>query len=601
MKVFMGMGTKTFISVLLVSTALFVSCSPVLNKHPSFPNETLQWTEPETNSYGAYLAGRVAHIRKDFKAAASYYKSAYVQDETNPQLIDRLYLLLASQGNIDEAAVYAQKAIDLKTSNNFAYLFVASKQMHDEQYKDSIKTLQKINDPIYKALISPLMNAWNYAGLKQSKKAFAELDKLGAEDAVAKLHRAMLYDFLGKNREAKQAYEAILNDKNSEVSVRMLELITNFYIRIGQKEKAVSLMKVTMNAPALDSLLTNLRLKVEQANPSETQPILRSAKDGAAEGLFIIASTFKLEDIIDVAHVYTALAVYMNPHYSTAKVLLADIFSARDMYDEASALYDDIDKDDIAYYAAQMKKANNLIRKEDFRGAEILLKSLSDDYEDQQIYIKLGDILRYNKRFKEAIQYYDKALKDAADSADLWPIYYAKGIAEEQSGQWKKAEKSLLKAYELNKHYLVLNYLGYSWMRQNKNVEQAFEMIVHAYNQAPYDPSINDSVGFALYNLGYYGQAIPYLEKAVEMYPSSAIISSHLGDAYWFAHRQNEAKFQWKHALDLKDDSGELDRKETEAKIEDGNIKEPSLQYDKAKIEEIMKKIKKPKLVRRVF
>ena len=597
----MNMGTKTFISVLLVSTALFVSCSPVLNKHPSLNTEMPQWNDQVTNNYGAYLAGRVAHIRKDFDAAAKYYKSAYALDENNPQLVDRLYLLLASQGNIDEAAVYAQKAIDAKTKNSFAYMFVAAKQMHDGQYEASIKTMKGIHDPVYKSLITPLMNAWNYAGLKQTKKAFAEIDRLGDDDAVSKLHRAMLYDFLGMNREAKQAYETILNDKHSEVSVRMLELITNFYIRTGQKEKAVALMKATMNATVLDSLLANLREKVEKAEPAETKPILSSAQDGAAEGMFIIASTFKLEEILDVAHIYAALAVYMNPRYSTAKVLLADIFSARDMYNEADALYDGVDKDDISYYAAQLKKANNLIRKEDFRGAEILLKSLSDDYTDQQIYIKLGDILRYNKRFKEAISYYDKALKKSLNSADSWPVYYAKGIAQEQSGQWKKAEESLLKAYAISKHYLVLNYLGYSWMRQNQNVEQAFDMIVQAYNQVPYDPSINDSLGFALYNLGYFGQAIPYLEKAVEMYPSSAIISSHLGDAYWFAHRRNEAKFQWKHALALKDDSGELDRKETIAKIENEIIKEPALQYDKAKIEAIMKTIKKPTFVRRVF
>jgi hypothetical protein len=89
--------------------------------------------------------------------------------------------------------------------------------------------------------------------------------------------------------------------------------------------------------------------------------------------------------------------------------------------------------------------------------------------------------------------------------------------------------------------------------------------------------------------------ALPYLERAVEMYPSSAIITSHLGDAYWFAHRKNEAVFQWKHALNLKDESNELNVDETKEKIENGLLEEPKLTYDKQDIEETIKKIKKMK------
>ena len=91
-----------------------------------------------------------------------------------------------------------------------------------------------------------------------------------------------------------------------------------------------------------------------------------------------------------------------------------------------------------------------------------------------------------------------------------------------------------------------------------------------------------------------------YLERAAELYPSSAIINSHLGDAYWFAHRKNEAKFQWQHALTLKDDSGELDINATQNKIKNGLITKPSLTYDKEKIEETIKRIKKQKPSRRL-
>lgn len=598
------MRKLTFISVLLVSTALFVSCSPIIGNH----RNTNQTTEPvekhnTSNVYGAYLAGRIAHLRKDFDTATEYYKIAYAENPENTDLINRLYLLLTSKGHISDAAKYAQKAVDLKTSNGFAYMLIATQMLQDGEYQQSIKILQNIKDPIYNSLITPLINTWNYAGLNNQKKAFAQLDKLKKEEGlmpIYRLQRAMLFDYFGQNREAKEAYEDILKNQNAEISVRTLELISNFYIRTGEKDRAVALLNSAINNPNLEHMLKTLNQKIQEADPKTTQTILSSPQIGAAEALFTIGSTFRYDDAIDVAHMYTALAIYLNPQYSTAKILMGDIFETREMFDDANQIYDNINKNDIAYYPAQLKKARNLIKQEDYKGAEILLTSLNSDYDDVQIYIELGDILRLNNRMEEAVEYYNKALKKTNNPKTLWVLYYAKGISLEHLGQWEQAEETLMKAYKIKKHYLVLNHLGYTWIRQNKNINRAFEMIVEAYNQAPFDPNINDSLGFALYNLGYYTKAIPYLEKAAEFYPSSAVISSHLGDAYWASGRKTEAKFQWQHALKLKDESGELDIKATKKKLKNGLTSKPELTYDKEKIEQTVKKIRKNKSSRRI-
>ena len=189
-------------------------------------------------------------------------------------------------------------------------------------------------------------------------------------------------------------------------------------------------------------------------------------------------------------------------------------------------------------------------------------------------------------RPQEAIKYYERAIEKTHDHGSLWVLYYALGVSYDQNEQWKKAEKALEKSLSLsNEHYLVLNYLGYSWIKQGKNVDKAFEMIVKAFNQAPDDPNINDSLGWALYNMGYYTMAVPYMEKAAETSPSNAVISDHLGDVYWFARRKNEARFQWRHALSLKDDTGELDVDAVHKKLEEGLKKKPELSYDKELVE----------------
>ena len=74
------MNKLTFASILMLSTAVFVSCSPLANKHPSFNDKEAYYPHLIT-PYGAYLAGRVAHIRKDFDNASHYYKIAYQNDK----------------------------------------------------------------------------------------------------------------------------------------------------------------------------------------------------------------------------------------------------------------------------------------------------------------------------------------------------------------------------------------------------------------------------------------------------------------------------------------------------------------------------------------
>jgi Flp pilus assembly protein TadD len=95
----------------------------------------------------------------------------------------------------------------------------------------------------------------------------------------------------------------------------------------------------------------------------------------------------------------------------------------------------------------------------------------------------------------------------------------------------------------------LLNYLGYSWVDQNRNIPEALAMLEKAHTLKPTDGYIADSVGWAYYKLGRYADAAKALETAVELVPGDPTINDHLGDAYWRVGRKMEAQFQWNHAL----------------------------------------------------
>lgn len=231
---------------------------------------------------------------------------------------------------------------------------------------------------------------------------------------------------------------------------------------------------------------------------------------------------------------------------------------------------------------------------QDYASAELLLKSLALETENNyQLLLDLGDVLRIRNKHDEALAYYQQALNNLPRIENQnWILFYAMAISYDSLGNWEEAEKNFRKALELSQnHYLVLNFLGYSLLKHNQNADEAFGMIVDAYNQLPNDGHITDSLGWAFYRLGKYDQAIEYLEKAAELVPSNALICDHLGDAYWFGGRRNEAIFQWNHALILEDETNEIDKEAVREKLASKKVENKVLPYTKEVIEKKISEI----------
>ncbi|MBO0734696.1 MAG: tetratricopeptide repeat protein, partial [Methylocapsa sp.] len=174
----------------------------------------------------------------------------------------------------------------------------------------------------------------------------------------------------------------------------------------------------------------------------------------------------------------------------------------------------------------------------------------------------LGNLQRAHKQYAEAIDTYSRVLaKAAAPQKSDWPIFYFRGISYEREKKWPQAEADLLQALALFPDQpLVLNYLGYSWVDQGMNLDEAFGMLQRAVELRPTDGYIVDSLGWANYKLGRIDEAVKQLERAIDLKPSDPVINDHLGDAYWRAGRKLEAHFQWNHARDLDPEPDDKDK-----------------------------------------
>ena len=531
-----------------------------------------------TNSlYGAYLAGRVANIRNDFPAAVEYYKIVLDKKPDSTEINNWVYVLMTATGNLEEASKYAQQEIDHQKFGVMAPLVVASYAFKHDDFARVHEILKVKNDKVYHEMVYPFLDAWAYAGENNETAALAELDKIvtkGSDIQTLKhFHKGLIYDYFNKVDEAAKEFETIINKYPQEMSFRKLEVISDFYIRRDRAEMSDVLAKKYVNDSSLSVLLDDIRQRVKN-RASDPRVAIDTVQKGVADVMFNLNVMFRLARLDNMfAVLFNGMSIYLNPDYDATKISMASVLESNGFYDIANDYYRQVKPDSGYYYVAQTRIVLNQHKANKLNEAKETLGNLIKSYpNDAQLWSEYGNILSSLDDYKGAIEAYEKSLSLIGENdKDNWTIMYALAVVYDQSGNKAKGEEYLLKTLELsNRDAVVLNYIGYSWLEEGKNIDEAASMILEAYNKYPLDGHIIDSLGWLFYRIGNYAKAVEYLEQASDMNPANSVISDHLGDAYWQVGRKNEARFQWNHALVLKEDAEMLERENVKDKIKNG-------------------------------
>jgi tetratricopeptide (TPR) repeat protein len=508
---------------------------------------------------GNYLSALIASADRDTLAAEVYYREALRADPRNSDLLERAFAAALSNGDESSASSLGERLLLRDQNNNLARLAIA---VHDIQQGDFLTArahLASADPTRMRDVTTALLTAWCYAGQSDLHHALDTLDRIHDRSILAfrDYHAGLIAGLLGNSAEAERRLKsAYSNDKNS---LRFADAYARVLAAEGDLAGATKVYgdfsTVVPHHPLVERALGDL--KTNQV----LDPLVRNAKEGAAEALYGLGSAGSRQGDELPALVYLRLSLYLRPSSDLTAVTLASLFEQLKQGDQVISAYQLVPSSSPLKMGADIQIALELdsVGKND-EARRRLVDIVAARPHDVEALSALAELQRSAKKYVEAAATYDQAIAAVGiPQRDNWTLFYFRGICYERSKEWPKAEADFKKALELNPDQpLVLNYLGYSWVDQGLNLEEAFKMLRRAVELRPNDGYIVDSLGWAHFKLGQYAEATETLEKAIDLKPADPVLNDHLGDAYWRVNRRIEARFQWNHARDMGPDPEDL-------------------------------------------
>ena len=544
--------------VFFVGWILATSCSAALAAaiQTDAGSEKLQIGDTQP---GNYLSALIASADRDTLAAEIYFREALRGDPRNSDLLERAFAAALSNGDESSAIALGERILARDSSNSLARLAIAVHDIDQGQFASARTHLSGPDATRARDMTMALLIAWTYAGQSDLHRALDALDRIHDRSVLAfrEYHAGLIAGLLGNPIEAQRRLKSAYDDDRN--SLRFADAYARALSAQGDQNGATKIYEgfsaVIAHHPLIQRALADLKTN------RTLDPVVHNAKEGAAEALYGLGSAGSRQGDELPALIYLRLSLYLRPSSDLTAVTLASLFEQLKQGDQVIAAYQLVPASSPLKMGADIQIALEL---DGMGKSEDAMRRLTEIAaarpHDVEALSALAELQRSAKKYAEAAATYDDAIAAVGiPQRDNWTLFYFRGICHERSKQWPKAEADFKKALELNPDQpLVLNYLGYSWVDQGLNLEDAFKMLRRAVELRPNDGYIVDSLGWAHFKLGQYPEAAATLEKAINLKPADPILNDHLGDAYWRVNRRIEAHFQWNHARDMGADSEDL-------------------------------------------
>jgi len=539
------------ISIVVTVATLIVSCQSATRRSDTSPPAESEWNNEAVIHLLA--AKRAERTGRKLDAMMSW-EAAVRADETSPALRIGYAEALLSVGADSMALEQAKVALSLDTTFVDAHRFFAAYYHDRERFGESLPHLESLYryDPseevawrlvhLYRSLnrsddakliindlaTRPLTSShdllrWahiakNLDYLESAEIIYRRLLERWPNDAQGTAAYADLLDDQGRIEEAEALYRAGLraNPSSVDLSERLAWMLTG-QSRWAEADTVISRVPIVTDRDQLQrKAWLSLLLKAEQ---------------------FEIV-TQHIERVYDTTNTD-----------SEQYLMLGQSYIALDEYERAAAAFSHaLQRDTTVQAFSGLAIAQLQLRRlaDAENTAQNALHRFPDDTRVRFLY---GMTLRARGRWDRAAVEFER-LVETDGTNTLWMFNWASSL--ERAGRFDESVIVFRRLLAVDTNNAIgLNYLGYMFAERGIHLDEALEMISRAVALEPENSSFLDSMGWVLYQLGRHKEAKQYLEDAIRIDGSSALMHAHLGDINVALGEFIAARTAYERALEL--------------------------------------------------
>jgi len=504
----------------------------VIKKKPPV-REDLPDVNLDANLLFTLLSGEMAGYRGELGIATQQYLRA-AQETRDPRVVQRAVRVASYAKLYKQGLEAAQLWVEIEPKNEAAQLNLAKLQLRNGLNAEALEG--------YDALInaSPDKHKFFIALGKQLVRGKNREQNLALMTQLVSRHPKVASAHFVLSSMAEQSGKFVLAESAIREAMKLKANWTdaqNQLARIlrlqGNTDEAIGFLKgildKTPDNKAIRLSYARLLVDSKQLNAARKQfEILADSTPKNTNILYALGILALQSDDLKVAEKYFKKIQGTDRRGLEANYYLAQIAESNGNFEKAINYYSLVNRGEYAFNA-QLRTAALLAKQGKSELALSNLDNLTIRGDEQLIKVVLarGEILRGVKRYPEAMNGFNDALKKLPGNTDL---LYARALMAERVDRIDilvEDLKTILKTEPDNAH--ALNALGYTLADKTGKYKEALSYIERAIKLLPDDPAIIDSMGWIQYRLGNNGEALKHLTRAYDL-NDDAEIAAHLGE-----------------------------------------------------------------------
>lgn len=514
------------------------------------------------------ILGMAYSKKGDYVKGAEYFEKAVELDPKKANIKAQLGMNYLAGGDLDSAITNLQKAIDIDNSLERADVFLVLAHLRKKEFDEALEVSKQFVGKQPRNPVAHNFVGASYIGLgktEKARKAFNQALDVDPSFVSAEINLAKL-DIAGKRRDsAKQRLRRI--NKKSPNNISAYLLLGRLLLQEGKQEESINIVKTAnrQQPKALEPVVVLMRMYLASRQPQKALDVAESVRtEFSTSTTFLdllarsqLALGKKKDAVVTFEEVVSLVPSNANAHY-----MLGRAYQNNKNESKAISSFKRSLKIDTKHLQANASLAFLYINRSGYEKAKKIVAHLKKIYPEESVaWVIEGDLRVKQGDYSKSINSYKGALKRNSNNKVLFKLVKS----YEETNDIQSAEKALKKWLGENendaaahmvigqlyqkmeddersmRHYeksvrlvpnnlVSLNNLSYVYVRNGD--ARAIELAKKAYELAPNNPSIIDTYGWALVNLGDKNLGARLLKEASIKAPHLLEIKYHLAYGY---------------------------------------------------------------------